>query len=142
MHTLYCRCPLLVLALPLLPQLRRQPAQAATCCPTSTTYFFPYPTPAPQCTLIFYMYHIDAKMMGRAAGKQYPQMLAKHFSGRLGLPAATLVFLAQVRVYTFTKLSVAFLPRCTFSGCACLLAQVRAAGCGYLGADLVACCWP
>ncbi|KAI7839377.1 hypothetical protein COHA_006902 [Chlorella ohadii] len=48
-----------------------------------------------ECTLIFYMYHIDAKMMGRAAGKQYPQMLAKHFSGRLGLPAATLVFLAR-----------------------------------------------
>lgn len=44
------------------------------------------------------MYHIDAKMMGRAAGKQYPQMLGKHFAGRLGLPAATIVLLATVSV--------------------------------------------
>ncbi|PRW59175.1 jagunal-like protein 1 [Chlorella sorokiniana] len=47
-----------------------------------------------ECTLIFYMYHIDANMMGRTAGKQYPQMLGKHCAGRLGLPAATLVLIA------------------------------------------------
>ena len=51
-----------------------------------------------QYTLIFYMYHIDANMMGRAAGKQYPQMLGKHFEGHLGLPAATIVLLAAVSV--------------------------------------------
>lgn len=42
------------------------------------------------------MYHVDEKMMGRIAGKQYPQMLARHYSGRVGLPAATVVLAAQV----------------------------------------------
>lgn len=49
-----------------------------------------------QIVLVFYMYHVDEKMMGRAAGKQYPQMLARHYAGRLRLPAATVVLVAQV----------------------------------------------
>lgn len=63
-------------------------AQPATCAASPAS---------PQCTLIFYMYHVDANMMGRNAGKQYPHMLAKHYAGRLGLSGATLVLLGQVR---------------------------------------------
>lgn len=45
--------------------------------------------------LIFYMYHIDSKMMGRQAGWQYPQMLAKHYAGTFGLSAATIIVAGQ-----------------------------------------------
>ncbi|KAL4434165.1 hypothetical protein ABPG75_000606 [Micractinium tetrahymenae] len=48
-----------------------------------------------EIVLVFYMYHVDANMMGRGAGKQYPQMLARHYAPRLGLPAATVVLAAQ-----------------------------------------------
>lgn len=47
---------------------------------------------------MFYQYHVDANMMGRVAGKQYPQMLAKHYASAIGLAPATLILLAQVRL--------------------------------------------
>lgn len=42
------------------------------------------------------MYHVNPKMLGTTPDWQYPQMLAKHAAGRLGLAAGTLVFVCQV----------------------------------------------
>lgn len=61
-----------------------------------TLYSSCCPNDAAQVILIFYMYHVDMKMMGRGAGWQYPQMLAKHFAGRFGLSAATIITASQV----------------------------------------------
>ena len=52
-----------------------------------------------QLVLVFYMYHVDAHMMGRAAQRQYPHMLAKRLGGSLAvarLSGPTLVFAGQV----------------------------------------------
>ncbi|PSC75778.1 hypothetical protein C2E20_1244 [Micractinium conductrix] len=48
-----------------------------------------------ECVLVFYMYHIDSKMMGRGAGWQHPHMLAKHNAGRLGVAPATVIVVGQ-----------------------------------------------
>jgi hypothetical protein len=62
----------------------------------ATGHLFHLPSSPRQVIIIFYMYHVDMKMMGRGAGWQYPQMLAKHFAGRLGLSAATVISIAEV----------------------------------------------
>jgi hypothetical protein len=52
-----------------------------------------------QCFLVFYMYHMDDKMMGRGAGWQYPQMLAKHYAATLKMSKANVVLIATVRLF-------------------------------------------
>ncbi|KAI3438865.1 hypothetical protein D9Q98_001282 [Chlorella vulgaris] len=47
-----------------------------------------------ECFLVFYMYHMDDKMMGRGAGWQYPQMLAKHYAATLKMSKANVVLIA------------------------------------------------
>lgn len=76
----------------------RGPAAGATgfSPPTAPFPALPRHHLVPQIVLVFYMYHVDENMMGRAAGRQYPQMLARHYAARLRLPAATVVVASQV----------------------------------------------